>query len=268
VRVQLAPKTCEVYKHTLAHLRAFVDGHRLVSTLTTWEIDQYKIHRSRLVKPSTVNIELRSLKSFFNTLKRWEMIHKDPCEGVALVRFPEQPPRYLPKDEIPVLIDAIQEQWLKDIVLFALMSGARLGEILNLRWEDVDLPNRTARIQSRHAYRVKGGKVRTVPLNVTLTEILSSRATREGIVFTGKRGKQVDSNYVSQKFREIVRSLGFDRGIHFHSLRHTFASLLVKSGVSLYKVQKLLGHSSSRVTEMYAYLQPSEMHDVVSLLSI
>lgn len=266
VRVNLAPKTHEVYKHSLAHLRAFVGDDRPVGSITSWDIDQYKIQRAALVRPTTVNIELRSVKSFFNALRRWEMVPKNPCDGVALVRIPEAPPCYIPKDQIPALLGAFREAWLREIVTFAVMTGARLGEILNLRWEDVDLKNRTAFIRSGPSYRVKGGKMRILPLNETVIEMLSRRAIREGVVFKGKRGQRANPDFVSRKFRETVRPLGFDRRIHFHSLRHTFASLLVGSGVSLYKVQKLLGHSSPRVTEVYSHLQHSEMHDVVRVL--
>lgn len=267
VRVNLAPKTSEVYKHSLARLRAFVGDDRPVGSITTWDIDQYKIHRASLVRPTTVNIELRSVKSFFNALRRWEMVPKNPCDGVALVRIPEAPPCYIPKDQIPALLGAFREVWLREIVTFAVMTGARLGEVLNLRWEDVDLTNRTAFIRSGPSYRVKGGKMRILPLNETVVVMLTGRVSREGVVFPGKRGGPASAHHVSRRFRETARALGFDRRIHFHSLRHTFASLLVGSGVSLYKVQRLLGHSSPRVTEIYAHLQNSDLHEVVNLIA-
>jgi integrase len=153
-------------------------------------------------------------------------------------------------------------------VLFAAMTGARRGEILNLTWDDVNLKERLVTIHSSVNYRVKGGKVRVVPLNETVARLLDSMPDKRGLVFKGVRGETANGNHVGRRFRCAARELGFDRKLHFHSLRHSFASLLVQKGVSLYHVQKLLGHSSTRVTEVYAHLQNTKMHDVVAKIDI
>ncbi len=78
-----------------------------------------------------------------------------------------------------------------------------------------------------------------------------------------------DESWVSHKFKYYVYALRLtDNRLHFHSLRHTFASWLVQDGVSLYSVQKLLGHSSNNVTQVYAHLQPEQLHSTVERLQI
>ncbi len=110
--------------------------------------------------------------------------------------------------------------------------------------------------------------MRVIPLNQTAVELLQRKTLREGLVFRGKRAGKVNPNFVGEKIREAIRRAGLDRRLHFHSLRHTFASLLVMKGVSLYQVQKLLGHSSPQITEMYAHLQNGEMHGVVEKIAL
>ena len=126
---------------------------------------------------------------------------------------------------------------------------------------------RLVTIHSSVNYRVKGGKVRVVPLNETVACLLESMPDKKGLVFKGIRGETANGNFVGRRFRDTVREMGFDRKLQFHSLRHSFASLLVQKGVSLYHVQKLLGHSSTRVTEVYAHLQNTKNASVLSKIN-
>jgi len=90
-------------------------------------------------------------------------------------------------------------------------------------------------------------------------KLLECMTAKEGLLFPGDRGGLSNGDFMAKRFKEAIRACGLDPRLHFHSLRHTFASLLVKDGVSLYHVQKLLGHSSPRVTEIYAHLGGSEL---------
>jgi site-specific recombinase XerD len=267
VKANFSPKTHEIYRIALNHLIDFT-GNMQVDELNTHLIDQYKVHRLPSVTPTTVNVETRAIRTFFNCLKRWEVIAKNPCDGVHQIRIAEELPTYFAEKELARLIDGLKDEWLRRIVLFAAMTGARRGEILNLTWDDVNLKDRLVTIHSSSNYRVKGGKVRVVPLNETVARLLESMPDKKGLVFKGIRGEKANGNHVGCRFRSAVRELGFDRKLHFHSLRHSFASLLVQKGVSLYHVQKLLGHSSARVTEVYAHLQNAKMHDIVAEIDI
>ena len=86
-------------------------------------------------------------------------------------------------------------------------------------------------------------------------------------VFHDTQGKPMKEGTVSQRFKRYVRRAGLNDKLHFHSLRHSFASGLVMSGVSLYQVQKLLGHSTSRTTEIYSHLLPQQLHKEVNGLA-
>lgn len=267
VKANFAKKTHAIYTLTLDHFCQFA-GDVAIDQITPQAIDQYKVHRVGSVSAATVNLELRGLKAFFNTLRRWEIIPKSPAESIRPIREAEETPAFLTGEELQKLLDSIVDAWLRKIVLFTAMTGLRLGEVLNLRWEDVDMERRMVLVHSTVGYQVKGGKIRSVPLNQTAFELLNSFKEREGIVFRGKRGGHAYGNHVSGRFRKAVRAAGLDEKLHFHSLRHSFASQLVQKGVSLYMVQRLLGHSSPRVTEIYSHLQSNEMHGIVDTISL
>lgn len=262
VKANLSPKTYVIYAPALKRFLASI-GDLQVSSISPRHIDGYKVERAATVAPASVNIELRAIKSFFNTLKRWEIIDRSPGESVRQIPIPDVTPAFFSEEELKRLIDAITEMWLKDIVIFASMTGARIGEVLNLTWNDVNVAEHTITIRSSVNYRVKGGRMRTIPMNKTVFDLLEKMQSKEGLIFRGKRGERANPNFVSERFRCAVREGGFDRRLHFHSLRHTFASLLVKKRVSLYQVQRLLGHTTSQMTEKYAHLQCTQMQDVV-----
>jgi integrase len=160
--------------------------------------------------------------------------------------------------------------WYKDIVQFAVLTGMRRGEITNLRWKNIDLDKKIIHVVSSPTFRTKAGKKRIVPIHKKLMPILKSRfnVDPEKYVFTHCHRK-VKESYVTHKFSDYKTISGIQKkGLHFHSLRHTFASWLVQEGVSLYEVQRLLGHSNISVTEIYSHLQPCQLHSAVNKLSV
>ncbi|MEX2191581.1 MAG: site-specific integrase, partial [Bacteroidota bacterium] len=137
----------------------------------------------------------------------------------------------------------------------------------NLKWKDVDLERRLIRVSNSETFTTKTGKTRTVPMNERVYVLLKDRNTHmhEEHVFTFE-GKPIRPDFLSRKFRFCIRKSGLPRALHFHSLRHTFATWLVQGSVSIYEVQKLLGHSSLAVTQIYSHLAASELHNAVNKL--
>jgi integrase len=225
--------------------------------------------RLRTVCPTTLNIELRTLRSAFNTAIRWKMISESPFKGVSLVRVPEKQPIYLSKLEFQKLLAEIKGQWFKDLIVVAVYTGLRRGELLNLKWTDIDLSRKLIFIQSSGTHRTKFGKRRTLPMSDNVVQVLGRRFLNrktEFIFWNG--GKRYLDNSVSHKFKLAVRKAGINPDVHFHSLRHTFASWLVQEGVSLYEVQKLLGHSDIIVTQVYSHIHPETLHATVNRIKV
>lgn len=266
VRTNFSPKTVRVYQNIFSRFNEFIKTKPL-REISTRDLDLYKCDRISKVSANTVNHELRGLRAFFNRLVLWNILEKSPCQEVRNIRVVDTTRPYLTKEDLQKLLDHTKGTQLHDIILFGAMTGMRRGEIVNLTWEDIDWQHQSIVIRSSLSYQTKGGKIRLVPMNSTVKALLEGMTNRTGYLFPGDRGGKYNGNFTSQRFRMAIRDCGLDKRLHFHSLRHTFASLLVKEGISLYHVQKLLGHSSPRVTEIYAHLGGAELFGSVETLS-
>jgi integrase len=279
-RANLARRTLNIHKYALNRLVALI-GDMPIMSVTPRHFDLYKTYRSNMtsgsrsktpqsVEPVTVNIDLRALRAAFSTAVRWQLMPKNPFAGLKHVFVPQQSPVFCTKDDVQRLLATISETWLKEIIVFAILTGMRRGEIVNLRWKDINLQKRTILVETNPTFTTKQGKKRIIPLNDTAFYLLQGRYGKENseYVFT-LNGMKIFDQWITHAFKKAVRAAKLeDDRIHFHSLRHTFASWLVQDGVSLYEVQLLLGHSSSRVTEVYSHLQPEMRHDTVNRIHV
>jgi site-specific recombinase XerD len=268
--VNFSSKTHQMYESSLNRFLKVI-GNRPLSQITVKEADIYKTERlKKSLSGVSVNIELRTLKAAFNVALRWRELKTNPFQGIKQVKMPEQQPTYLSKEDFQKLILIIKENWLKELIIFAVLTGLRRGELVNLRWQDVDLKKRSLTIQSSLSFRTKYGKMRTIPLSEVAYQILLAKQNRAfgEYVFT-LNGKRVMDTWISHKFKYYVYEAKLDNDkLHFHSLRHTFASWLVQDGVNIYEVQKLLGHSSIKVTEVYSHLASSELRNAVDRINL
>ncbi len=244
-------------------------GDVQLDSVTQRQIDTFKATRLKSVKAVTVNLELRTLRSAFYTALRWKLIQENPFKGVRLCQIADVVPPYLSQAEFQKLVSAIEEEWLRDLVFVAGLTGMRRGELIHLRWSEVDLKNRSIRIQSGANFRTKRGKSRVVPINAEVEKVLlrRSHSARGEYVFHVDGGKVHDRG-LSRWFKRYVRRVKLNPELHFHSLRHSFASWLVQGEVSLYQVQKLLGHSSIKVTEMYGHLLTDDLRGAVNSIVV
>lgn len=263
------PKTIPMFKKALQHLSVRT-GNVRISAITPYHVDLYKTKRIGQVSATSVNIELRQLRSAFGTALRWRYIDENPFSMVHFIKTPEPELVFFSRDEFRALLNAIKESWLKDVVIFAALTGMRKGEIINLQWKDVDLKRRLITVQSNDNFTTKRGKRRIVPMNDTILELLQNRQVQamSEYVFT-KAGGRIDKDWNSALFKKYVIQLGLNPKLHFHRLRASFASWLVMDGVPIFAVSKLLGHSDVSITvQHYAHLAPENLHKEVNRLKI
>jgi integrase/recombinase XerD len=148
----------------------------------------------------------------------------------------------------------------------------RLGELVNMKWTWIDLNENQILLQCSDSFTTKSKSCRVIPFNSHLGNIFINRWPKvlsiknDDFVFYRLNGIRLNENYVSKKFKEYVRLAGLNDKIHFHTLRHSFASLLVQRGVSLYVVKELLGHEALSTTQIYSHLQQQNLRDAVNLL--
>jgi integrase len=153
------------------------------------------------------------------------------------------------------------------MALISLHCGLRAGEIFSLTWGDLDFENGTMFLRD-----TKKRRNRTAFMTQEVKKILQAKVPREkeDLVFPGRGGIKISS--ISDTFDRAVKALGFNTGITdrrhkvvFHTLRHTYASWLVESGVDLYTVKKLMGHSTIAMTERYSHLGNNTLQNAVKV---
>jgi integrase len=144
------------------------------------------------------------------------------------------------------------------MVLLAMNTGLRRGELTSLEWGDVDVRGKMLTVRDGNA---KSGRTRHVSLNTEALDVLKRyRRQHSG------EGRLFDLTRVNKSFAALLESASIE-GLRFHDLRHSFASHLVMAGADLYVVKELLGHASIAMTERYAHLAPEHKAKAVALLN-
>jgi integrase len=229
------------------NLKAFL-GTANLKNITALRVEEFQQNRVREVAPATVNRETALLKHMFNMAERWGFY-----QGSNPVRWV----KFLPEDNLQFQTVSEQDErrllecsppYLRELIVFAINTGLRYGDLLDLKWEEVDIEERRlSLIMGKTRRRLE------VPLNDTTAAIIAEKhAVRHGpYVFynpaTGDRFLNLKSG-----FKAILKRAGLT-GITWHTLRHTFASRLTRSGVDLVTVKELPGHSSINTTMRYAH---------------
>lgn len=258
---------CASPRQSAGHIKNLVSafGHLTLAEITPKLIVQYKTKRyADGVAPATINRELAAMKHAFNlAIREWEWCRDNPVRRVSMEKENNRRDRWLTYEEEERLLMECPA-WLREIVVFALHTGMRMGEILSLSWRGVDLFRRTVTV-----FRSKNGERRTIPVNQTVLELLKERARvrplKTEMVFYSEQYTPVDSNNLRRAFRSAIKEANIE-DFHFHDLRHAFATRLVQAGVDLYKVQRLLGHKSPIMTQRYAHHYPESLRDGVEIL--
>jgi len=265
-RTNVAPSTVVLYGYAMRDLIRLVGDHSL-SEYTPQMVEQFKVERLREVSPVKVNIDFRTLRAAFSLAARWGMIPDNPFKKCRQLRIPPTRPVYLTPEEYHKLVSVINKDWFNEIVRFAVTTMMRLGEIVNLRWESVDLQRRVIFVENNADFRTKTRKCRVLPMDEWIYNLSRSMKKRSELVFTFPDGRHLRVGYVSSRFKKYVRKAGIRPDIHFHSLRHTGATWLVQSGVPIYTVQHILGHSTIQMTQVYSHLEANDLKQPISRIA-
>lgn len=261
-----AQKSYERDVLTLRHFKEFLKGDRLAS-VTPSQLETYKARRREQgAKPATLNRELNTIKAMFNKAAAWGVLSKNPAQSVKKLREPKRQVRFLSKEEVRSLLKAANSR-LSPMIEAFLHLGLRRDELVHLSWADLDFKRQLVAVQAKDGWHPKDYEVRHIPMSDRLIELLEAVPRgKSPYVFHTRSGGSHHGNVLSRDFRKLTRSCGL-KGVSIHTLRHTFASHLIMSGADLYTVQKLLGHSSIKTTEIYAHLAPDFLRATIKRLS-
>ena len=207
--------------------------------------------------PVAANRAVSVCSAIFSTAMRWGMLERNPAadidrnmeEGRERFLTPEELARHHPAH------DASPAQDSADVVRLLVLTGARVGEVMAMRWEQLDLD---LGVWTKPAATTKQNKTHRVPISPMAVTLLTRR--REGAkkrqvewVFPGRDSETGHMTTIRTFWAAVCRRAGI-KGVRIHDLRHTFASLLVSSGESLAVVGALLGHTQAKTTSRYAHL--------------
>ena len=228
-----------------------------IAAIRKSDVQSYVTRRLGEVAPGSVIRELGILKHLLNFAVEHEIIPTNPAQSVKPPKAPAGRVRYLQPTELKALLE-LCPPWLQPIVALAATTGMRRGEILGLRWLDVDLANSTIWLP-----QTKNGEGRCVYLNQTAIAALASIAPHGGPsnapVFT------FNCDYVGRVFRQACEDAKIE-DFRFHDLRHTAASWLRMTGADIHSVATLLGHKDLRMTARYSHLSPAFLGEAVGKL--
>jgi integrase len=232
----------------LNQLTAFFGKERQFREILPADIEGFKLHRRKQVSGSTVNRELALLKRMFNLAIAWDdYLGSNPVKKVKFFQEITCGNRVLsPEEENRLLASATP--YIQDVVVFALNTGLRIGDILSLPWKSVDFENNLLTVLTQ-----KTQKTREIPINAKTRRVLEYWALgrKNEFVFynheTGHRFVDLDTG-----LKLACKKAGIE-GITWHRLRHTFTTRLLEQGVDVVTVQQLLGHSTVLVTMRYAH---------------
>lgn len=221
--------------------------------------------------PKTVNNIAGLAKKMMNVAVDWGYLSANPWDAVKPLKIPERPFAYWMQDERDRFLRFAKRECfdLYEVVAVACHTGLRLGEMMGLKRDALDFERRVIVVHRSYSVKLKklkpytkSKRVRQVPMNDLVFEILSSRRLMapDDFVFDHELAQNTP-----KRMRSVARKAGVKR-LRFHDLRHTFASNLAMAGMALHKIQAVLGHANYKETERYAHLHPDALDRITDCL--
>ena len=243
------------------------------------KIENYVTELHKKYKQKTVKRKIASIKAYFNYLEEEEIIEDNPFRKIK-VKFKETNilPRIIPREEIEQLINCVYAQavnkgkggykyWLRDIAVIETLfaSGARVYEISNIREDNIDLKTGLIKIMG------KGGRERYIQIaSKDILDVLkkyyiqnTTAIKKSGFFFVNNRGARFTEQSIRLMLKKYAKAAGIERNITPHMFRHSFATYLIEVGVDVSCVQKILGHSSIRTTQIYIHIAAKKQAEIL-----
>lgn len=264
VDVKNSVRTKEAYLGDLKNHILPVLGERGIGQISEENTGELiKTLKDKNLSNRTINKILIVLKTILNDAVRWKYLPQSPIHSYQELKVQERPDFFLSKMQIDQLLIAAHKDEIENLLIVALNTGMRVGEILGLCWDRVNLNEgfiEVTRTLTRHGLgeTTKTSSKRTIYLNPVLQQLFKNmRAEQKNpqYVFVRKNGTPFDINHMAQRdFKAVLVKAKLSSSVRFHDLRHTYASQFVMAGGKLEVLQKLLGHKTLEMTQRYAHL--------------
>ncbi len=257
--------TCELYKKAINNFLKII-GNKQLSYYTVMDIENFKNYRIQTVRKTSANMELRSIKASFNFAIRFGFIKESPAAKIKQFKLPEKEKLAFTEKELQKVFGVITDPVIGRITLFALHTGCRLSEILNIQIKDINYDENFITIRNKADFKTKTGKIRQIPISEGIQSILWALKCypEEYYLFSFKGPYRLNKDYVSQKFKKYLRQANLPEKFHFHCLRHTFITNLIKNGVPVNFVKELAGHTEIKTTMGYVHIELKDLREAIN----
>ena len=274
-RKELDGKTLKAYRIDLRQYFEYV----CVDEPDKEKIEEYITHLHKSYKQKTVKRKIASIKAFYNYLEETEIIAESPFRKIK-VKFKETVtlPRIIPREEIEKLLNHMYQclnendkvshkHMLRDVAVIEVFfaTGARVYEISNIREDSINLNTGLIRLMG------KGGKERYVQIsNTSILEVLKKyydeneqAIKKSGYFFVNNRESRYTEQSIRLMLKKYTKQAGIERNITPNMFRHSFATYLIEEGVDVSCVQRILGHSSIKTTQIYIHIAAKKQAEIL-----
>ena len=264
LKVQVKPSTLEFYRNIGNQLAAYFE-HRQIKAIGTADIEDYMASKLEGLSNKTVGYHLTVARMIFKKAQIWGYVYRNSTDFIKKPRTEHKEVEILSHEQIDRLLTEAGGQ-PRLLILTAALTGMRAGELMALRWSDVDLVEGKVSITRNYVRgRFETPKSRASVRSIVIPPMLVDELARakDGapceLVFTNSIGKPIEwNNFINREFLPLLKLAELPR-VKFHSLRHSYASTLVAAGEDLKFVQTQLGHSNLTMTlNIYSHLLPGK----------
>lgn len=249
--------TIHSYQATLKPLLNYLERNNIVSTsqLNNAIIDKYVLWRKPIVKPITINKEVKSLEIMLRLMIRYNYIDKINFKFSALKTVKTTIPQ-ITKESIEKIINYLKNSNIdrnnKLMFLLILTTGIRTSEVINIKNKNIDLVNNVIKLDF-----TKNGETRNIYIVDYLKPLLKETMNKKTYLFYDSHGNQMTANTVRLFFKHLKQRLNIDV-LSPHKLRHYYATTIYKKSLDIYLVKDLLGHKSLSMTQIYLDIDNKE----------
>lgn len=264
--------TIREYQKDLGHFVTFLSNKSIdtVQDVTSLDMQEYlQAVLDKGAKASTRNRQMNSLRSFFKYCHKKGWVTEN-C-AAYLERLPEEQVKrvILTKEEVQQLVKTIEHRVVRTVVITLYLTGMRITECLSVEIQDINVEGNQILIR-----KGKGNKQRSIPLHPQLKRILiayllgMAKHSQHQLLFYTSRSNKLSPSYVNRLLKEATLTLGWDKKVTCHVLRHSFASALLKEQVNLLTIQDFLGHANLKTTSGYVHLFQEEGQAAIQKLAL
>lgn len=269
-----AAKTYEGAELVCNKLQSYFSPLKTLDTITQKDVEDWLDFEKRKAKKGFRNY-YRVARALFNKAQSWNYISENPFNKIKLEKVQKEKPAYVTEDILWSVTPHIKNEIVRDGVILAFFSGIRLGEVVSLTWEAVNLKEEVLIIGNKN-FDTKSRKQRFVPMHPKVKEILMERGKKREVrskegrkveyVFCKINGYPFTTDYFSRSFKRACRKAGVDEEIHFHSIRHGAITRMITKGANLPAVQRIAGHSSIQTTMIYTHPDLNDLRLAIAKL--